>query len=95
LNILPTCASACAQCSHADGGGEGFKAISKYILKTKALVRIMCYLCNDKNGCKFFAFSPIVGKKDKDQERKSKNACQTLMLDELVAIWTKGIRKTH
>jgi hypothetical protein len=43
-------------------------------------------LCIDKSGCKFFAFSPTLGKKDKDQERKSKNACQIIMLNELVAM---------
>ncbi len=33
------------------------------------------------------------GGKEKHQERKNKNACQTTMSNGLVAIWTKGIHK--
>ncbi len=39
---FPTCANACAQHSHVDGGGERSKAIFKNLQKIEAWAQIVC-----------------------------------------------------
>jgi len=40
---FPTCVSAHARCSCANGGGNGFEAILKYLWKVKTWALIMCF----------------------------------------------------
>jgi hypothetical protein len=72
--------------------------------KVEALARIMCSFCNVSQSLvmyqwkwaqvSWWPFSPLCGGKDKQQEMKNSNACQTKMSNGSMAIRTKRIHKT-
>ncbi len=79
---FPTCENAHAQHSHANGGGEGSKAIFKNLQEVRTQSLIMCSSCNvfncllciDRSGFEFLGgfFHHIVKENTNIKEGKTK-----------------------
>jgi hypothetical protein len=99
----PTWASARVWCNRVDGGGIGSSAIFEDLWEANACVLMYIPLvmspsplpCTLQKWAWVFwwPFSSPCDGNDKHKEWKSKNACQALMLDGLMAKWIKGCVK--